>query len=261
MSVFSPDERGEVTLSEQCKSLTPLTELQLKSLMSFVGYGSLEAPIWFIGLEEAGGGEERLRTRSSFDAVMDIEKAHVLIGETSNFGPTAEQQRTWWNMCELMLILAGTPEPSPVERLSYQTQRLGRLDGETLLLEVMPFPCPSLSDWNYPNVLPQYRSREECHSDLRPQRLSFLRRLVEVHEPKVVITYGGNDKQPFRNLFTDWSIQRGALFDVGMRGNTLIILSKHFIYRSSRKCRAMACTIADVHPHLLKVPSLRPVIC
>jgi hypothetical protein len=35
----------------------PLTDPELDYLLSFVGYGNLDADVWFLGMVEAGGGE------------------------------------------------------------------------------------------------------------------------------------------------------------------------------------------------------------
>ncbi len=34
---------------------------ELEQLLNFAGYGRLDAPVWFLGMEEAGGGEDNLR--------------------------------------------------------------------------------------------------------------------------------------------------------------------------------------------------------
>jgi len=33
-------------------------------LLDFIGYGRLDAPVWILGMEEAGGGEENLKIRA-----------------------------------------------------------------------------------------------------------------------------------------------------------------------------------------------------
>ncbi len=38
----------------------PVSDEELGHLLDFIGYGRLDAPVWFLGMEEAGGGEERL---------------------------------------------------------------------------------------------------------------------------------------------------------------------------------------------------------
>ena len=31
---------------------------ELEHLLNFIGYGRLDTPVWFLGMEEAGGGED-----------------------------------------------------------------------------------------------------------------------------------------------------------------------------------------------------------
>ena len=37
--------------------MEPLTDAELDQLLDFIGYGSLDADVWFLGMEEAGGDE------------------------------------------------------------------------------------------------------------------------------------------------------------------------------------------------------------
>ncbi len=40
---------------------SPLTDSELDHLLNFIGYGTLDADVWFLGMEEAGGGEANIR--------------------------------------------------------------------------------------------------------------------------------------------------------------------------------------------------------
>jgi hypothetical protein len=35
----------------------PVTDSELSHLLNFIGYGTLDADVWFLGMEEAGGDE------------------------------------------------------------------------------------------------------------------------------------------------------------------------------------------------------------
>jgi hypothetical protein len=54
----------------------PLSRAELDHLLDFIGYGRLEAPVWFLGQGEAGGGEQNVRARIGWQPVMDCEQAH-----------------------------------------------------------------------------------------------------------------------------------------------------------------------------------------
>jgi hypothetical protein len=85
----------------------PLSSRELDHLLSFVGYGTLDSDVWFLGMEEAGGGEENIRTRLKFRPVEDCAKAHRMLGVTKLHWGKRVIQRTWRGMCYVMLRLEG----------------------------------------------------------------------------------------------------------------------------------------------------------
>jgi hypothetical protein len=77
----------------------PLTDEQLDYLLDFIGYGTLAADVWFLGMEEAGGGEDNIHTRLNFRTVEDCAKAHKLLGVTKLHWGKRIIQPTWRGMC------------------------------------------------------------------------------------------------------------------------------------------------------------------
>lgn len=73
---------------------TPLTDSELDHLLNFIGYGTLDADVWFIGMEEAGGGEDNIRTRLKFRTVEDNAMAHKMLGVTNLHWGKRKIQRT-----------------------------------------------------------------------------------------------------------------------------------------------------------------------
>ena len=43
-----------------------LSDNELDHLLNFIGYGTLDADVWFLGMEEAGGGEAKICTLFDF---------------------------------------------------------------------------------------------------------------------------------------------------------------------------------------------------
>ena len=85
----------------------PFTDQELEHLVRFIGYGELDADVWFLGMEEAGGGEDNLRRRLLFRQIEDCAEAHKLLNVMNlHWGPQ-KIQRTWRGMCCVMLTLAG----------------------------------------------------------------------------------------------------------------------------------------------------------
>ena len=85
----------------------PFTDKEMKHLTNFIGYGELSADVWFLGMEEAGGGEKNLRDRLAFRPIEDCAEAHKLLGITHLHWGKRRIQPTWRGMCYVMLALAG----------------------------------------------------------------------------------------------------------------------------------------------------------
>ena len=89
---------------------TPLNSAQLQHLIDFIGYGRLDAPVWFIGMEEGGGGAANINARLNFQPVEDLRHAHVNLLKIPQFHynnlrtNTPIIQPTWDGMCRIMPV-------------------------------------------------------------------------------------------------------------------------------------------------------------
>lgn len=209
----------------------PLTNEQLDHLLDFVGYGSLNAEVWFLGMEEAGGGEANIRTRLQFRPVEDCAQAHQLLGITKLHGGKRVIQRTWRGMCYIMLCLENI-EPSRENIRQYQAEKLGRFGGNTLLTELMPIPKPKISNWGYEELIPQYSSRKEYYQIVKPRRTQFLRSLIAENQPKIIIAYGKGFWTEYKELLDSFNFVQEDQFETASNGSTLAILTDHFTARS-----------------------------
>ncbi len=99
----------------------PLTEAELNHLVDFIGYGRLDADVWFLGMEEAGGDESNIRARLKFRPVEDNAEAHKMLSVTNLHWGKRKIQGTWRGMCYIMLRLEGT-EPTSENIRSYQVE-------------------------------------------------------------------------------------------------------------------------------------------
>ena len=204
-----------------------INDEQLNHLLDFIGYGTLNADVWFLGMEEAGGGEENIRTRLQFKQIEDNANAHKMLGITKHHWDKKVIQRTWRGMCYIMLCLENI-EPTTENIRNYQAEKLGRFDGNTLLYELMPIPKPNISQWGYENLLPQFASREDYYKRIKPYRINLLQDLSIKHKPKAIIAYGKSYWNDYKELFADLSfIQKGQFF-VGENKATRVILTDHF---------------------------------
>jgi hypothetical protein len=210
---------------------TALTDTELEHLLNFIGYGKLNADVWFVGMEEGGGGEDNIRARLKFRPVEDCAEAHKILGITKFHTGQKIIQSTWRGMCYIMLRLEG----KPVDRESirnYQADYLGRFQGNSLLCELMPIPKPRIDTWDYEMLIPQFKSAEEYYLLVKPRRVNYLRGLIQEHRPKVVIGYGqGLAKsywQAYTELFPELKFSEHGQFLVARDTNTLVVLTNHF---------------------------------
>ena len=81
----------------------PLADSEMEYLINFIGYGTLDADVWFLGMEEAGGGEANIRTRLNFRPVEDNAEAHKMLGVENLHWGKRKFQRTWRGICYIML--------------------------------------------------------------------------------------------------------------------------------------------------------------
>lgn len=183
---------------------------------TFFGYGSLNAPAWFIGMEEGGGAsEEEIAKRLSAwrslgeGKLVDLVKFHRAIGEDRWFSPNARLQPTWSKLIRLILSWKGK-QVSRQAILDFQTSSLGQESGEAALLELLPLPSPSVGNWGYSDWsnLSWIQSREDYRIHLVDKRISGLRQLIEEHHPKLVVFYG-------RTYEANWSKLTGIDFASG----------------------------------------------
>jgi hypothetical protein len=178
-----------------------LDDTLLSSFIStFYGYGTYSAPYWFVGMEEGGGGsysalENRLaRWRKSGGQELEDPRSHSGDLATSPwFRPNPRAQSTWKQLIRMALEDQGKP-PSLRDIKAYQRDRMGRLDGDVCLLELLPLPSPSTGQWRYTAspLLPYLDTRAAYMDHCAPFRAAHLRKRLEECEPKAVVFYSFN---------------------------------------------------------------------
>ena len=130
----------------------------------FFGYGEATAPVWFIGMEEGGAGNEQEIANRLFTwagevhqapMLADLREFHIDFGDDSRFVEGAPIQSTWRLLMLVMLKLQGqidnaTGEVEARELIrQYQIHEFGRIGSGTAILELMPLPSRSVKDWPY----------------------------------------------------------------------------------------------------------------
>lgn len=202
-----------------------LSAKQKAKLLGFIGYGNLDAPVWFIGMEERGHGEERLLRRLKFERVEDLARAHCILGIPKHHYPPIKLQPTWRTMCEIMLRLANI-KPTQDNLRWHQAEQLGRVDSDTFLTELLPIPAPNRRDWEFASL---FGERKEYEEKAQPRRIKMLHRLISAYNPSLVICYGHDDWEYYQQLFPKAEWEDKVPFRIGRDHRMRIFLTPHFV--------------------------------
>ena len=165
---------------------------------NFFGYGNLNGNYWFIGMEEGGGDSfEEIHSRISQwdnrgrEMLEDLYNYHIDINVPKWFRDKAPLQSTWNRLIRILLTY-NEQEPDKEKVREYQIERLGRMDSDTALLELMPLPSPSTNHWLYADISdnPSLQNRDIYLLEIGKYRIEKLKQLITEYNPKFVIFYG-----------------------------------------------------------------------
>jgi hypothetical protein len=124
-------------------------ETLLDKLSRFVGYGSEYAKVIFIGTEEKTNERpedsyrKRLDIQSKLPRFKDLKELCAELEDARLYNPmNCKPQTTWSPLCDVMLGIDGRENQMGDcdARIEYQNDKLGRIDGDNLLVELLPVP-------------------------------------------------------------------------------------------------------------------------
>jgi len=184
-----------------------LTTGEIDRIIGFLGYGRTTAPVWFIGIEEGlgkmkGGEPERnLRTRGTFEPVMDLQEAHMkLLEDKKPMDLSAKKTFTpvWLWMAKIMRALPGASYSLEEAKKYIQAPNgLGRRYGDTFLTELSPIPERNNQGREYSK---KFMSVDpDIQAKIEVRRLE-LKRILNHHNPRLVICYGSGKLKKFEGL-------------------------------------------------------------
>ncbi len=185
-------------------------ELIQNRINNFWGYGSLESPVWLVGMDERfdpSESQEMLEDQFLYaeanmvDGMLNASRSKIdewrHLANMEPFLVNGDLQSTWKYPIALYLYLhSGIPltidERSNVIK-EYQRNILADANKrETATLELSPLPCPSTKeeDWIYGSLdIEGISSRKEYEKNYLQGRAEKLKGLVQRHKPKLVIFY------------------------------------------------------------------------
>ncbi len=167
----------------------PFTDEDWNTLLGHIGYGNPRGALWFLGMEEALGGDRDANLRWRLDHF-----AHPVDTLTNHMkapwiGGTVPRTPTWRIMAKIARLLEGANDwAAPEAAATYVRRKPGTATGSTFLMEMLPLPNKSLKDWSHHDRFPGGRLHYE--RDHLTQRIEQLREFVNEYQPRCIICYG-----------------------------------------------------------------------
>lgn len=188
-------------------------KLEVFRLLPFIGFGNLDAKIWFVGTNDTGPEDgnitlsERIASPEFQKELADAELLKERYRTESNYfygNPN-------WRYANYLTtrLLEPAEQQTETARREYYTSRFGALDGDVLLTDILPLPSRNLANqerWVYRNTTltdsPYYndvlRDAQRFQEDQflgRPTRLLRLAELyttlkLEGKSPQFIFCYG-----------------------------------------------------------------------
>jgi hypothetical protein len=170
-----------------------------RRLENFWGYGSLDAPAWFVGMEEGLSSKDELELTLRLNATdrkvtVDIRRDMLeCSGHMRWFRPPYPVQNTWRSPIALYLALTTGRIPEADEIQEHQRLVLGDIQlKKTTAIELMPLPSNKAEEsaWLYSqySVL-GLSTRKEYVYRYKASRVSHLAKLIQDHRPKLFVFY------------------------------------------------------------------------
>lgn len=202
-----------------------LTNDELDQLLNFVGYGRLDADLWFIGYQEHMPPNTDIQPRLELEQVEDSAEALEKLGVTLQSFAENNLHNAWHGMAEIMLRLA-KKSPTETNIRAYLTRLLGRSNGAVLIANLLPIPVNMDGSWNFGSEIPQYAAPSDYYEEVKPLRMNFFREILHQQLPKVIIAHGKEAWADYQELFKDFKLDEHGEFLVGWDANTVVVLTE-----------------------------------
>jgi hypothetical protein len=205
-------------------------------IFNFFGYGNYHSKYWFIGMEEGGGNsiKEVNRRLNAWEKrgkleLEDVAEYHFAIGIPEHFRDPAKLQPTWNKLIRILLSAEGQAGATEDVR-EYQKSSLGRLNGESCLLELLPLPSPSTGKWLYGqhSSLPYLKTRKLYSETCTPFRAAHIRSRIDDFKPKAVVFYSFSYKDHWQEIAgAKLEKSENGEYFIGENDATLYLITKH----------------------------------
>jgi hypothetical protein len=168
---------------------------------SFLGYGSLNAPIWLVG-PEAGGGASIVEVHNriiAWDArgrkgTEDLQEYHRALKLPPKCDWAKNKQKTWAALIRIIFAIGGM-EPGRNDVLRFQVEAFGKAEGHYCVADVSQISCPSEKDWKLgPTGIGWLETKKAYKARIVERRCALFKALLNsCKAPSLVIFCGGNE--------------------------------------------------------------------
>ncbi len=120
--------------------------------------------------------------------MTDLQRFHTMIGDEMWFGEEPHLHRVWGKLARICLALEDREVEANVR--SYQANELGRTDGSSALLHVLPVNVQAGVDWPFGRLQRPYLRRPDLYVErFAVRRLKHLARQIHRYRPRIVFCY------------------------------------------------------------------------
>jgi len=165
-------------------------KLVRKCLYNWLGYGELNSPVWIVGTEESGSGENiqlntAIKLRSGFKSSMDLSYVwEDLYGLDLQY----IKNTGTWNFAAKFLLSLQNEKSNPDRRKKFIWEKLGRKDANHFMGEFLPLPKQKkYSTEDYEHIWPTI---EEYHKEVAPKRFLIIDKNIKDNgKIKLIVSY------------------------------------------------------------------------
>lgn len=201
-----------------------IKENELDQLLNFIGYGRIDADIWFVGVEEKATSENEIQSRVNFDQVLDSFEAQEMLGVGREEFVRNNFNEAGAGIAKILLML-GEVIPTEKSIQEYLDHQLGLGTGPALIASLFPLPMKQDQTWQYQDSFPQFVSYDDYINSVKQLRFDLFKELIHFHSPKMVICYGKAGWPLFQELFGEYNLADSGEFQLGWDANTVVILA------------------------------------
>jgi hypothetical protein len=165
----------------------------------FLGYGSLAAPIWFVGPEAGGGASiDEVHNRAIVwdrrgrRETEDLQGYHKALKLPPRFDWEKNEQKTWAALIRVIFAIENKV-PGSKDVLRFQVEAFGKAEGRYCVLDVSQISYPSEKDWALgPTGISWLQTKDAYKARLVESRCTLLRLRMNSFKPRLAVFYGNS---------------------------------------------------------------------